>query len=456
MINGWNKFCFTGGIIEFNAQLPGYYDIGGLWPAMWLLGNLARSTYVGSSDNMWPWSYNTCNRKLQTSQEISACGIEHHWDMEGGVGRGAPEIDILEAMPGKEKLIHTPISKPYYSASLQVSPALKYRPLTGFPPDLKQWYFKGLDYGRNASLNIFFYGMALLHKQKMLDYNADAVSANRNLEETHFTNFHKYRLEWQSGSDGYLKWFLDDEFVYSIKASALNVSGSLIPDEPMYILLNTAMSSTWGFPAPCPKTCACDCFDCRNAECACAIPKNMCANLPAHFLIDSVRVYQNKENPNHVVGCSPPGKRSKRFIKGHKHRYMGEEDTTMLLPVLPGGERCKTSEDCGYGVCDSKEKKCVCQTGYTGPNCMAYEGYDEIDWDPDLKSISVKELFVPGTLWMIFIAVIAGLGAVVGYKYLYDKDQRGSYRMNSMGHYTTVNNVSISPPNISTYQSIQN
>ena len=49
MINGWNKFCFTGGIIEFNAQLPGRYDIGGLWPAMWLLGNLARSTYVESS-----------------------------------------------------------------------------------------------------------------------------------------------------------------------------------------------------------------------------------------------------------------------------------------------------------------------------------------------------------------------------------------------------------------------
>lgn len=40
MINGWNKFCFTGGILEINAKLPGNHDVGGLWPAIWLLGIL--------------------------------------------------------------------------------------------------------------------------------------------------------------------------------------------------------------------------------------------------------------------------------------------------------------------------------------------------------------------------------------------------------------------------------
>lgn len=48
MIQGWNKFCFTGGILEIRAKLPGKAHVGGLWPAMWLLGNLARATYVGS------------------------------------------------------------------------------------------------------------------------------------------------------------------------------------------------------------------------------------------------------------------------------------------------------------------------------------------------------------------------------------------------------------------------
>jgi hypothetical protein len=37
---------------------------------------------------------------------------------------GAPELDILEAMPGKEVLEHTSTQKPYYSASLQISPGM--------------------------------------------------------------------------------------------------------------------------------------------------------------------------------------------------------------------------------------------------------------------------------------------------------------------------------------------
>lgn len=33
MVQGWNKFCFTGGIVEIKAKLPGKHDVGGLWPA---------------------------------------------------------------------------------------------------------------------------------------------------------------------------------------------------------------------------------------------------------------------------------------------------------------------------------------------------------------------------------------------------------------------------------------
>ena len=33
MLQGWNKFCITGGIVEFRAKLPGKPQIGGLWPA---------------------------------------------------------------------------------------------------------------------------------------------------------------------------------------------------------------------------------------------------------------------------------------------------------------------------------------------------------------------------------------------------------------------------------------
>lgn len=121
MVQGWNKFCFTGGIVEISAKLPGKAHVGGLWPAMWLLGNLARATYVGSSDNVWPWSYDICDPKGQHKQLVSKCNRVNHFDLHRHQGRGAPEIDILEAMPGKEKLQNTPINRPYYSASLQVS-----------------------------------------------------------------------------------------------------------------------------------------------------------------------------------------------------------------------------------------------------------------------------------------------------------------------------------------------
>ena len=33
MLQSWNKFCFTGGIVEISAKLPGSPRIGGLWPA---------------------------------------------------------------------------------------------------------------------------------------------------------------------------------------------------------------------------------------------------------------------------------------------------------------------------------------------------------------------------------------------------------------------------------------
>jgi len=43
MIATWNKFCFTGGLIEASVQLPGRYDVSGLWPAIWTMGNLGRA-----------------------------------------------------------------------------------------------------------------------------------------------------------------------------------------------------------------------------------------------------------------------------------------------------------------------------------------------------------------------------------------------------------------------------
>jgi beta-glucan synthesis-associated protein KRE6 len=123
MVQSWNKFCFTGGILEVRAKLPGRSDVGGLWPAVWLLGNLGRATFEASTNLMWPWSYPTCDRKLQHGQEISGCDVTAHYNMHPGQGRGATEIDVVEVMAGPSTplpIVKNFVTRPYNSMTLQV------------------------------------------------------------------------------------------------------------------------------------------------------------------------------------------------------------------------------------------------------------------------------------------------------------------------------------------------
>ena len=124
MVQSWDKFCFTGGIVEVDLIFPGEPFIGGLWPAVWMLGNLGRATYEASTNNIWPWSYDTCNRELQEAQLISACNEQNHYGLHPYQGRGATEIDIVEVMAGDSggplPSTDPPISIPYADMTLQV------------------------------------------------------------------------------------------------------------------------------------------------------------------------------------------------------------------------------------------------------------------------------------------------------------------------------------------------
>lgn len=611
MLQGWNKFCFTGGILEIKAKLPGYAHIGGLWPAMWLLGNLARATYVGSSNNVWPWSYDTCDRKKQSKQRFSACNKVVHYDFHPLQGRGAPEIDLLEAMPGDQELKNTPVKVPYFSTSLQISPGSPdvTRPTVGerprFPPhelddskapadstddrfrvtddanvgftptsvdppkmhsdlfaEYNNWYQHGLDYGENSSLNIYFYGMHLAGTTSDKDYSADAISANTNLTKDNFDEFHTYRLEWQpkldagdiplqylengevdrspaSGHPGYIAWYVDDKFLYRIDGSALDLTGSMMPEEPMYIIFNTAISSTWGFPQPCPEDCAyckgdkvTDCFDCRKLECACSMPKNMCKNFPAYFLIDWVRVYQpdteadypeyyeskerglgelenlgkeplppaSKKNfwrhfiTAEALGCSTPSHPTGTFIAGNKKDYMKAGDWEPIHSVPRGGGVCtlkevegddsngdsgrmralripgltgdddanddglstgqisgqqSTKDRFGHGTTfegsedgpcggptrgECVNSKCVCKGPFTGPMCLAHDGFDDIRYE-DGKEWMILEWFVlPKPFLIAVVMLLALLLYVVKTRVNQQGKQRGDFRMKNMGY----------------------
>ena len=280
MLQSWDKFCFAGGILEAEMSLPGRHDVGGLWPAFWMLGNLARHTYVGSSEHVWPWASTRCTEKGRTAQMVNACDRAVHYGMERGVGRGAPEIDVFEVQAGNVAagsgdFARMPVGQPFASHSYQVAPGRLPRPGEGWYPGPGGWY-DGLRWGEGATLNIAFYGSYNHFNDDTdpasQDYWSDAISFNRQLNSSHFGGMHRYRVEWELpdvvGGDGggggegggggstggeerkygYLRWFIDDRFVMEVDGRGLHDSGTggEISSEPMYMLLNTAVSSQWG------------------------------------------------------------------------------------------------------------------------------------------------------------------------------------------------------------------
>ena len=255
-----------------------------------------------------------------------------------------------------------------------------------------------MEYSKNniSDLNPFFYGVTLVHHPKRLTYQSDAISANYQLNISHYQKHHIYRVEWEppaeDGTGGYVKWFTNGQQIFGIKASILDIMQTEIPSEPMYLIMNTAVSSSWGFPMPCPDNCLCDCFECGNPACSCAQPSGYCENFPAAFEIDYVRVYQAVDDERHVLGCSPKHRPTDLFIKGHPKRYMSDGQKRPLEPVQHGGAACTKHSECGgkranMGVCSSAGL-CVCMANYTGPRCLAHDGYFDFDTSRERKPFS--------------------------------------------------------------------
>lgn len=133
-------------------------------------------------------------------------------------------------------------------------------------------------------------------------YQCDAIGSVSSLAHSFWRRMHTFRLEWQPGPDGYVHWYIDGQFKFGIENEGLKKENSSIPNEPSYVILNTAISTTWGFPDA-PKDC--DIYDCKVDNGRCGFSQGFCDMLPAYYLIDHVRVYQNKDDPQMTVGCNP-------------------------------------------------------------------------------------------------------------------------------------------------------
>ena len=167
--------------------------------------------------------------------------------MHPHMGRGAPEIDLLEVMPGHNMPGDNgdPI-RPFVSSSLQVSPGVTkamHRPKNGEKLNASNTWYDNIEIGVGGEYNYGFWGAPVgpdkdTSIEQIYKYQEDAISVNTFLEETHFDQQHVYRLEWQPGPTGYLDWYIDDDFLLGINGQSLqDLTGSFIPEVSISTLI---------------------------------------------------------------------------------------------------------------------------------------------------------------------------------------------------------------------------
>ncbi|KAG2482848.1 hypothetical protein HYH03_018239 [Edaphochlamys debaryana] len=321
-VQGWNKFCFTGGYMEVSVKLPGDDKVGGFWPSVFTLGNLGRTGYLRSSEGLWPHSYNTCDtlateKKPNWSdnpQRINRCNSPE--------GRGAPEIDLLEAGVWKKE-----DGKGGYYMQAEVSTSL---PISPILPNGLHWlddpesmkfatyndpYLQSKPNPWNGPLSystgVNADGTPKWHNRPG-NYLSDYLSGIHHLNSSYFTSFQRWGLDWQPGE--YIRWYINDVLIQggtghkaggevNKKALVARTNGAnesigerFIPLEPSYINIFLAMADNF---AP---------IDHENLV------------LPASMEVDYVRIWQRRDRIN--IGCSPPDFPTQEYINANRDFYL--------------------------------------------------------------------------------------------------------------------------------------
>ncbi|TFK37328.1 beta-glucan synthesis-associated protein [Crucibulum laeve] len=323
LMSTWNKFCFTGGLIETSVTLPGVNNVAGLWPAVWTMGNLGRAGYGASLEGMWPYTYDACDvgtapnqthngaplaatingdpnaggaLSFLPGQRLSRCtcsGESHPGPIHADgtyVGRAAPEIDIFEA-----QITGTPLTG-------QVSQSAQWAPFNA----QYTWF--------NTTDNLIIYDADVTTLNTYM--GAAFQQATSSVSETNQQCYEKeggcfsvYGFEYKPGFDNaYISWISNDKLAWTMLAAGMaadtrvEISARPIPQEPMYIIANLGMSQNFGD------------VDIEHLT------------FPTKMRVDWIRVYQPKDALNY--GCDPEDFPTQAYINQYIEAYTNPNLTT--------------------------------------------------------------------------------------------------------------------------------
>lgn len=292
MVQSWNKLCYTQGLIMISARLPYYGSVSGLWPGLWTMGNLGRPGYKATTDGVWPYTYDSCDAGI-TANQSSPDGISYlpgqrlnkcvclgqdHPNI--GTGRGAPEIDIIEAE------INNDLKLGVASQSYQIAP-------------MDIWYYPDYNFveifdSDITTMNTYTGGPLQQAVSGTTTLNADWYQNGDGAN-----NFQVYGYEYlHDNDDGYITWYVGEPTLtvhaYSLAPNG-NVGFRRIAKEPMSIIMNLGISNSWAY------------IDWPSLQ------------FPVTFSIDYVRLYQPADQKS--VTCDPQDYPTYDYINNHANAY---------------------------------------------------------------------------------------------------------------------------------------
>jgi beta-glucanase (GH16 family) len=256
-------------------------------------------------------------------------------------------------------------------------------------------------------------------------YQMDAISADWEVHMAAYLDWVIYTVEWVMGDDGYVRWMIEGQPVFEIPAETLTNPPQdtaqmnpkkIMIEEPMYLIFNVALSSTWGSS---PPNAGSSCW----GEGSSSESNAICDSFPMYMKIDYIRVYQDTSDGTAMaIGCDPDTHPTAQWIEDNIDDYT---DTDNPYTEVSGMAFCESDDDCTIdstvitGSCS--DNRCDCKSSsWKGPRCTVAgsttstsssssdSDEDESYGPPFTASVSVSGVTVVVTFVAVYFSVLAG------------------------------------------------